>query len=87
MNKENKFAHLEQWCKDYFETSGLKVHPTSVPTDVVMEDMLGRLNNLVREVFTLSERIREITQKDLNTNAPHSSDEVVNNNKTKRLKK
>lgn len=50
MNKENKFPYLEQWCKRYYEDVGLKIHPSNVPTDVI-------LNELLETSFSVDNRI------------------------------
>jgi hypothetical protein len=41
MNKENTFSNLAVWCKSYYEKTKLKVHPSSVPVELVLEDVLG----------------------------------------------
>lgn len=40
-NKENTFSNLRAWCDKYHKESGLKVHPSSVPVDLVLEDLMG----------------------------------------------
>lgn len=45
MNTVNKYPMLTLWCEKYHESSGLKVHPSSVPVDLVLEDILMKLCN------------------------------------------
>lgn len=40
-NKENTYTNLGAWCAQYHEQSGIKIHPSSVPYDLVLEDVLG----------------------------------------------
>ena len=47
MNKENTYSNLKKWCESYYEKSGLKVHPSSVPVDVVLEDVMGQIAQLL----------------------------------------
>lgn len=70
LNKENKFPNLTHWCEYYHKESGLKVHPSSVPVDVVLDELLGHVMALHRRmemvVVTLEGitlRFEEIEQK------------------------
>lgn len=53
MNKENKYSNLASWCEKYHKESGLKVHPSSVPVDLVLEDILGYVSHLRSNVLRL----------------------------------
>lgn len=41
MIKENQFTNLGAWCDQYKEQNGIKIHPSSVPVELVLEDVLG----------------------------------------------
>ncbi len=43
MNKMNTYPHLTAWCEKYYERCNLKVHPSSVPVDVVLDEVMGDL--------------------------------------------
>lgn len=84
MNKVEKYPNLEQWCKDYHEKSGLKVHPSSVPVDVVLDELMGNFINLAHNqdkvgrilefltnnVLTLEQKLSQLTQETLNEKKP-----------------
>lgn len=63
MNKENKYPHLTEWCKHYYEKSGLKVHPSSVPTDVVLDDLMGQLMASLHTILTITNMLEEIAKR------------------------
>jgi hypothetical protein len=42
-NKENTYSNLAAWCEKYHEDSGIKIHPSSVPYDLVIEDLMGQI--------------------------------------------
>ncbi len=46
-NKENTFTNLGAWCARYHKESGLKIHPSSVPVDLILEDILGYIAVLI----------------------------------------
>lgn len=52
-NKENTYSNLKAWCDKYHKDSGLKVHPSSVPVDLVLEDILGYIAHLRSNVNML----------------------------------
>lgn len=47
MNKINKLAYLESWCKDYYDRVGLKIHPSNVPVEIVLNDIMAQLTMLI----------------------------------------
>lgn len=53
MNKENSYSNLGKWCEQYHEKSKIKVHPSSVPVDLVLEDVLGYIAHLRSNVNML----------------------------------
>lgn len=53
MNKENSFSNLGKWCEQYHEKSKIKVHASSVPVDLVLEDVLGYIAHLRSNVNML----------------------------------
>ncbi len=48
-NKQNSYPNLSSWCDKYKEESGIKVHPSSVPVDLVLEDLIGYVGILVKQ--------------------------------------
>jgi len=40
-NKENTYSNLAAWCEKHHKDTGIKVHPSSVPVDLVLEDLMG----------------------------------------------
>ncbi len=40
-NKENTYSNLAAWCEKYHKDSGIKIHPSSVPVELVLEDIMG----------------------------------------------
>ena len=83
MNKENKFPHLEEWCAKYYNNVGLKVHPSNVPADVILDELLGKVdslrsyfdnlvaiyNNANKRITDIEENLEEI-EKYLSHSAP-----------------
>lgn len=47
MNKINEFKYLKDWCDEYYKTVGLKIHPSNVPVDVVLDDIMGHITMLI----------------------------------------
>jgi hypothetical protein len=47
MNEMNRLPYLESWCKSYFDKVGLKIHPSNVPTEVVLNDIMEQLTMLI----------------------------------------
>ncbi len=45
-NKENTYSNLAAWCEKYHKDSGIKIHPSSVPVDLVLEDLMGYIAHL-----------------------------------------
>lgn len=45
-NKENTYSNLAAWCEKYHKDSGIKIHPSSVPYDLVLEDVMGYIAHL-----------------------------------------
>lgn len=70
LNKENKYPNLTKWCEYYHKESGLKVHPSSVPVDVVLDELLGhvmalhrRMEMVVTTLEGMTMRFEEVEQK------------------------
>lgn len=70
MNKENSFSNLGKWCEQYHEKSKIKVHPSSVPVDLVLEDVLGYIailmshdNSMAKAFDALNERVKELEKQ------------------------
>jgi hypothetical protein len=42
--------HLKKWCDKYFEKSGMKIHPSAVPVDVILNDLLGRVDIIEQRI-------------------------------------
>ncbi len=68
MNKQNKFEHLTVWCEAYHEKSGLKVHPSSVPVDVVLDELLGQVMAMTRHINMITNTLELITEQFLKVN-------------------
>lgn len=47
MNKINQVPYLESWCKSYYERVGLKIHPSNVPVEIVLNDIMEQLTMLI----------------------------------------
>lgn len=69
-NRENTYSNLAAWCEKYHEESGIKVHPSSVPVDLVLEDIMGivahlrsNINMLIGSVDNAFNVIDEIKYK------------------------
>jgi oligoribonuclease (3'-5' exoribonuclease) len=74
-NKENTFSNLRAWCEKYHKESGLKVHPSSVPVDLVLEDLMGYIatliahdNSMTTAFDALNERVKHLQAEIINTN-------------------
>lgn len=63
LNKENKFPNLTHWCEYYHKESGLKVHPSSVPVDVVLDELLGHVMALHRRLEMVVATLEGITMR------------------------
>lgn len=70
LNKENKFTNLGAWCDQYREKSGIKIHPSSVPVELVLEDVLGYIailmshdNSMAKAFDALNERVKELEKQ------------------------
>lgn len=74
-NKENSYSNLAAWCERYHKDSGIKIHPSSVPVELVLEDLMGYvallmahdrttvtlLDSLTKRVDDLEKSIHELT--------------------------
>jgi aromatic ring-cleaving dioxygenase len=59
-NKENIYSNLAAWCDKYHKDSGIKIHPSSVPVELVLEDVMGYVALLMahdRTTVTLMESL------------------------------
>ena len=63
LNKENKFPNLTKWCEYYHKESGLKVHPSSVPVDVVLDELLGHVMAIHRRIEMITSTLELITAR------------------------
>ena len=69
-NKANTYTNLGAWCEQYHKDSGIKIHPSSVPYDLVLEDLMGYVATLIAHdkgmasaFDALNERVKELEQK------------------------
>jgi hypothetical protein len=69
-NKENTYSNLAAWCEKHHKDTGIKVHPSSVPVDLVLEDLMGfvahlrsNINMLIQSADNAFNRIDEIQYK------------------------
>jgi hypothetical protein len=65
-NKENTYSNLAAWCEKHHKDTGIKVHPSSVPVDLVLEDLMGfvahlrsNINMLIQSLDNAFNRIDE----------------------------
>lgn len=42
----NEYKNLTEWCAAYSKQTGVKIYPQSAPLQLVLEDVVGRLNAL-----------------------------------------
>lgn len=63
MNNIQKFPHLEQWCKNYYDTVGLKVHPSNVPVDVVLNDLMGFMQATLHRIEMMTTIMEGMTER------------------------
>lgn len=63
MNKVNEFKYLKDWCDAYYETMGLKIHPSNVPVDVVLDDIMGKVTTHLRHIEMITTTLELITQR------------------------
>ncbi len=69
-NKENTYTNLGAWCAQYHEQSGIKIHPSSVPYDLVLEDVLGYIaillshdKGMATAFDALNERVKHLEKQ------------------------
>jgi hypothetical protein len=69
-NRENTYTNLGAWCEKYREDTGIKVHPSSVPVDLVLEDLIGYIAILMAHdkgtataFDALNERVKELEKQ------------------------
>lgn len=70
MNNITRLPYLESWCKSYFDKVGLKIHPSNVPTEIVLNDIMEQLTMLichekgeVTAYDALNERVKHLEEK------------------------
>lgn len=70
LNKENTYSNLRAWCEQYHKDSGMKIHPSSVPYDLVLEDVLGYIailmshdKGMATAFDALNERVKELEKQ------------------------
>lgn len=75
-NKENTYSNLAAWCEKYHKDSGIKIHPSSVPYDLVLEDVLDYIAILVSHdksmtmaFDAINRRVMELEKNLLDCNA------------------
>lgn len=102
-NKQNTYSNLSSWCEKYHQDSGIKIHPSSVPMDVVLDDLLGqsmetighttmitKTLELIAERFETLEEMLEILKEQtdhLEQKVYELSDVGINAKDTKKVKK
>ncbi len=60
----NEYKNLTKWCADYSKQHSIKIYPQSAPLQLVMEDMLGQIEDLRAFVSKVQEE-NLLTCKDL----------------------
>jgi hypothetical protein len=43
---EAKHIHLEAWCERYFKDHQMKIHPAAVPSEIILNELLGRIEEI-----------------------------------------
>jgi len=98
-NKENTYTNLGAWCAQYHKDSGIKIHPSSVPTDLILEDILGYIAVLISHdkgmattFDALNERVKSLEAELIETNktlleATTLINAVLETKETKKVKK
>jgi len=74
-NKQNTYSNLSAWCEKYHKDSGIKIHPSSVPVELVLEDLLGYIATLIAHdkgmataFDALNERVKTLESELVETN-------------------
>lgn len=78
MNNIQKFPHLEQWCKNYYDTVGLKVHPSNVPVDVVLNDLMGFMQATLHRMDMITTIMEAMSERALHAEERISELESLN---------
>lgn len=94
-NKENTYSNLAAWCEKYHKDSGIKVHPSSVPVDLVLEDLMGivahlrsNINMLINGVDTALKQIADLQDQMVQSSELHNQTaKLINESTTKKGKK
>ncbi len=100
MNEMNRLPYLESWCKSYFDKVGLKIHPSNVPTEVVLNDIMEQLTMVIchdksittiydhmnERVKALEEQLNSVTQSVCALLAAHEANEELKRTSTKKVK-
>ncbi len=65
----SELKNLRTFCDEYFKKTNLKIHPSAVPVDVVLDELLGSLkslrgyhDNLVSVYNNLNERVTALEE-------------------------
>lgn len=61
-NKENTYSNLAAWCEKYHKESGIKIHPSSVPVELVLEDLMGYIALLMSHDKTTVTLMESLSQ-------------------------
>ncbi len=62
-NTENTYPNLKKWCDLYHKEVGIKIHPSSVPTDLVLEDLLEYMGKTNRHIEFITKILEGINEK------------------------
>ena len=87
LNKENKFENLERFCKEYFESVGIKVHASAVPVDAVLDYILGIDRVVMATMQVMTERLNRLESNIFETNKILMETLVKTNSKCDEVKK
>ena len=63
MSNENSLKHLGEWCNEYRKRSNINIHPSSIPTDLVLEDILSHISYMDSRFEILAGQIKILQEK------------------------
>lgn len=66
----NNFENLKKWCDLHYEKTNIRLQPQNIPSEILIDEILGRLDslknyhdNLVSIYHSINERVTAIEEK------------------------
>lgn len=59
----SEYKNLTEWCAEYSKKTGVKIYPQSAPLQLVIEDLVGQMNDLHSLMLKLAQENIEITKQ------------------------